>query len=331
MPFAFLIAMYFFFTLFLFISCGSTISLERSLTNTPQESSTQRETASSPLRLYFLDVGQGDAALIVAPDGSAILIDAGDERHGGDIVLGALKAFDISSLAALFATHYHADHIGGVANVVAQSEVAEILDRGAAFAPQTEIYAAYERAVRDLRREALPQQKFRYGEVGVEVVASGGRLLDNISVDHGEDENTLSLGLLITYGAFRCFIGGDLTGGGGDPPYQTPDLETLLSQSIGDIDLLKVSHHGSKTSTNEAFLAETAPEIAVISAGDGNDFGHPHREVIDRLIQHGAEIYLTERGFAQGDEVHVANGHILVEIDNAGGYRIITPPDPLLF
>ncbi|MBI4126275.1 MAG: hypothetical protein HY465_02155, partial [Deltaproteobacteria bacterium] len=91
-----------------------------------------------------------------------------------------------------------------------------------------------------------------------------------------------------------------------------------LGPLVGDIDILRVGHHGSHTSTNANFLAATTPEVAIISVGDGNDYFHPHASVIDRLLEAGIEVYQTERGWTQNEAVHVAEGNVVIEIDHHG-------------
>ncbi|MDO8494369.1 MAG: hypothetical protein Q7S68_03435, partial [Deltaproteobacteria bacterium] len=117
------------------------------------------------------------------------------------------------------------------------------------------------------------------------------------------------------------FTAGDLTGGGGNPPYQTIDLETPLAPLIGDIDVLKVSHHGSHTSSNEFFLDTLQPEMAIISVGANNDFGHPHRTVLERLEERQIEIWKTTDGsvciLSNGKEIQIKS----YAVDNCA-----TPP-----
>jgi beta-lactamase superfamily II metal-dependent hydrolase len=292
--------------------------------------------ATGPARIIIVDVGQGDATLLVAPDGQAMLIDAGPEDSGQLAILPLIESEGIDELKYIVVTHYHDDHMGGVFEVVAgQDEIlgtgddlwpkGGIYDRGE---PQGDIegtlYPSYAAQAAGRRHTAHPGDRFRVGDIHVDVVAAGGALEDGTEIDLGDppDENAASIALLIEYAGFKMFVGGDITGGGGTPPYNTPDIETPLAPIIGDIDILRVSHHGSKTSTNQEFLDHTAPEAAIISVGDGNNFSHPHPSVIDRLVDEGIEVYQTERGYLDREEPVVINGHILIEVEDDGGYDI---------
>lgn len=251
------------------------------------------------VRIVAIDVGQGDATLIVSPEREAILIDAGPTEGGGHAVIETLREEGVTELKSVIATHHHEDHTGGI-------------DEVGKYITPTE-------GVRN-REDVSPGDVVELGDIIVDVVAAGGRLEDGTIVSlEPFDENAASLAFVISYAGTRFFVGGDITGGGGNAPYTTIDVETLLAPLVGDIDILRVSHHGSHTSTNANFLAATTPEVAIISVGDGNDYFHPHASVIDRLLDAGIEVYQTERGWTTDPRVHVANGNIVIEI-NQNGY-----------
>lgn len=277
--------------------------------------------------MIVIDVGQGDATLIIAPTGEALLIDAGPE-DAAPAVRDALAAHRLTALTAIVATHYHADHIGGVAGVIAGNDgiigtadditpTQGVFDRGGSYDGYSAAWESYERAAAHLRQELYPGDRIDAGAVAVTVVAAGGAFVDGSSVPiDPDDENAASIALVIEFGAFRAFVGGDITGGGGEPPFITPDLETPLAGIVGDVDVLKVSHHGSRTSTNQAFIDALKPEIAVISCGDGNDYFHPHLSVVDRLQGASTMVYQTERCFTPHDyDVAVADGSIRITAD----------------
>lgn len=289
-----------------------------------------------PLRIIAVDVGQGDATLIIAPTGEALLVDAGPPGAGRDAILPLLQQAGINELTAIVVTHYHEDHFGGVAEVLAGPDAVRgtaddlvptggIYDRGEPQGPpESPRFPLYAASAAGHRRPAHPGEHLRLGDCDLEVVAAGGMLADGTAIDLGDppDENAASIALLIEYAGFRMLIAGDVTGGGGDPPYRTPDVETALGPLIGDIDVLRVAHHGSQTSTNDAFLDATLPETAIISVGDENDHGHPHRAVVERLLDVGATVYQTERGWSDHAAPVISGGNITIDVDQTGNDEI---------
>ncbi|MFA5810782.1 MAG: MBL fold metallo-hydrolase, partial [bacterium] len=291
------------------------------------------DAAIEPLRIFVIDVGQGDATLIQAPSGEAMLVDAGPVGAGIGRVVPALASRKIAQLEYIVLTHFHDDHTGGLSEVLAGQDgllgtADDITLKGEIYVRGTQEGSSYgdgaplgaERAAPP-ERAALAGDRIGLGDCDVEVVAADGVLKDGIAIDLGDppDENARSIALLISYKGFRMLIAADLTGGGNDPPYQTPDMETPLAPLIGDIDVLRVAHHGSHTSTNQAFLDATKPEVAIISVGDGNDFFHPHTSVIDQLIDAGVSVYQTERGYLDRDGPVVADGDVTIEVKADGG------------
>jgi competence protein ComEC len=127
--------------------------------------------------------------------------------------------------------------------------------------------------------------------------------------------------LLIRYGQFTYATTGDLPGGGGNPPYDTVDVESLLAPVIGQVDVLHLGHHGSHTSSNLKFLETLSPRAAIISVGDGNTYHHPHPSVLQRLTQLQIPVYQTERGHQDGTEAsHVMDGNVIIESDGKNFY-----------
>lgn len=302
----------------------------------PPAVSPPRIDASAPLQITVIDVGQGDATLIRAPTGEAILVDAGPPGAGTEAILPLLQALGIGALQGIVVTHSHEDHFGGVTEVLAGPDAAPgtaddciltggIYDRGEPLRPpESPRFPLYAASTAGHRQAVHPGEHLRLGGIDLEVVAAGGLLADGASIDLGDppDENAASIALLIEYAGFRMLIAGDITGGGGEPPYQAPDVETELGPLIGDIDVLRVAHHGSQTSTNPAFLDALRPETAVISVGDNNDYGHPHRSVVERLLKRGIAVYQTERGWLDLDGPLIAQDDIVIEVDGEGNIEI---------
>jgi beta-lactamase superfamily II metal-dependent hydrolase len=271
------------------------------------------------LEIVHVNVGQGDATLIISPNGKTMLIDGGDTGKGNRVIVPLLKARGIDHLDYIVATHYDADHIGGLDEVINhfQGRIGKILDRGRAGrkkVPGSKAYAQYVTSGKlDTDRDpvSLGSAGFAFDdELRVTVVAAGGCVLGqgHLPVAARLDENSVSVALVISYGRFDYFIGGDLTGGGRSGSRRTPDIETSTGLVVGDIDVLKLSHHGSETSSNEMFLAATSPEVAIASVGnDGKNrrYHHPKRSVLDRLHDLKAagvlkRLYSTNQGETDG-------------------------------
>jgi beta-lactamase superfamily II metal-dependent hydrolase len=296
---------------------------------------------NSFLEIIHIDVGQGDATLIISPSGKTMLVDGGDTGKGNKVVVPLLRARGIETLDYIVATHYDADHIGGLDEVInhMRGDKFRILDRGRAGKKSTPTSKAYAQYVASGALDpnrlpvALGDDVVRLGsEVVVTVVAAGGCVLGKGSspVAAKLDENSVSVAMVISYGSFDYFIGGDLTGGGRSGSRKTPDIETVVARVAGDIDVLKLSHHGSETSSNEEFLASTSPEIAIVSVGNegkNKRYHHPKRSVLKRLhdlnkagvLKH---IYATNKGETDGglktrDQriLKVANGNVLIRSD----------------
>lgn len=267
-------------------------------------------TTAQILTIYHINVGQGDATLIRHSNGKTVLIDAGNTGKGKNVVLPYLQSLGITTLDYLIASHYHADHIGGLDEVIeglSPDSVRFVFDRGGnSPLPATKAFSDYWLAAESINRHyqvALGQTIELSDNVSLRCLAVDGFVMGFGEVKNSRsDENNLSLAWLLslqqsingkTY-TFTYFTGGDC--GGVTGVYA--DLETPLSVIAGDVDVLKINHHGSRYSTNQAFLDSLRPEAGVISVGYRNTYGHPTQETLDRL--QNAEsvrfIYQTETG-----------------------------------
>jgi competence protein ComEC len=266
---------------------------------------------TNPLVISVLSVGQGDATLIIGPNGTTGLIDAGPPYSGLEHILPELRALSINALDWVIVSHYDTDHIGGLLEVLQGEDqtwdtdddialIGSVWDRGEAKYETTPWFGDYcdELDMRDYRNTISVGQTFSLGEgAQIKVVAVDGRYIDG-SIRHlnPDEENEASIAVLIEYGDFSYLTAGDLTGGGFSGNLDKKDLETKLADLVGPVDVAHLNHHGSRTSTNDNYLDTLNPESAVISLGHDNDFGHPHEEVLERLEARNIEVYRTDNG-----------------------------------
>ncbi|HSE51315.1 MAG TPA: DNA internalization-related competence protein ComEC/Rec2 [Gemmatimonadales bacterium] len=242
------------------------------------------------LSLHFLNVGQGDAALIRTPAGRWILVDAGpagpgpnvgtSRDAGREVVLPFLVRRGVRRLAAFVLSHAHLDHGGGAPAVLEEIPAELILE------PAEPVVEA--RYLELLELAAERGMRWRPARAGDSLVVDGVRLTvlhpDTVWAGWRSDLNDDSVVLLVRFGSFQAVLAGDLG----------VRAESLLAGRIGPVDLLKVGHHGSAGSTGLPWLAELAPRAAVISVG-ANRYGHPAPAALARLADAGAEVWRTDR------------------------------------
>ncbi len=234
-------------------------------------------TAPAPVgesvRVTFLDVGQGDAVLIRAPEGQAALVDAG---WGSPV--SSLRALDVDELDLLVATHPHADHIGGMADVINSIPVRFYMDNS-----QTHTTATYQGLASTLQQRTdityliAEPRSISLGSVEIEVLP----LLPIASTDF----NNRSIGLVVRYGDFVAFLGGDS---------EVEELSFWTQQDVvPDVTVLKASHHGSYNGFTSEFLEDAEPEIVAISVGS-NTYGHPHAEALEAYTSASETVLRTD-------------------------------------
>ncbi|MEQ8577249.1 MAG: DNA internalization-related competence protein ComEC/Rec2 [Balneola sp.] len=242
---------------------------------------------SPKMIVTILDVGQGDATFLQTPNGKNILIDAGvwspGSNSGKQILLPFFKENNIQKLDAIFLSHPHADHIGGINDLINETEIDTIYNSG--FEYESNLYRNY---IKLAKSREIPVVSLK---AGTKVYLDENLLILVLGPEKGKfnnDPNQHSLVLNIIHGENEFLFTGDAG----------EDQERRLVENYGhllDTDFLKVGHHGSKTSSELFFLKEVTPDIAVVSVAERNRFGHPHPEAVERLESTQSEIYYTSR------------------------------------
>ena len=232
------------------------------------------------LTMRVLDVGQGDAILIASPAGATILVDGGPDEQ---IAATELARLGVKRLDAVIATHPHADHVAGLPIVLSRIPVGVVLQPGCS--DESPAQAELDRTIADEHlRERNPRagDVFRIGDLRLEVLSPAECFTGTES-----DANNDSLVIVLSHGDDTVLLTGDV---------EVPAQEWLLEEgTLPDVDVLKVPHHGGGTSTPELFDAVHA-EVAVVSVGVGNDYGHPDPAMIDALYASGARVWRTDLG-----------------------------------
>lgn len=240
------------------------------------------------LEVHYIDVGQGDSILIKQGD-SSMLIDAGDNAYGKRVV-GYLKDQGITKLDYIIGTHPHADHIGGLDDVI------KAFDVGAVIMPKvshnTRTFEDVVLAIKDKGLKITTPKagdSFDIGGASFTVVAPNGSTY--------EDLNDYSVITRLVYGENSFIFTGDAE--------EVSEGEVLASGRDIKSDVLKVGHHGSNTSTTDAFLDAVGPKYAVIQVGSENKYGHPTEKTISKLKEKNIEIY---RNDLNGNVIAVSDG-----------------------
>lgn len=241
------------------------------------------------LEVHFIDVGQGDAALVKCGD-AAMLIDAG-ENDKGTLVQNYIRKQGIKSLDYLIVTHPHSDHCGGADVIVTKYDIDTIIMPN---------YAADTASYRDVI-QALDGKNYRVTEpVAGDVYKLGDAEFTIVapnSGDYGDNANNYSVGILLEHGGNKFLFTGDAE----------EEAEEDIAANGMDIsaDVLKIGHHGSRTSSSKEFMDAVSPEYAVISCGEDNEYGHPHAATLNTLRGMGVKVFRTDE---QGSLIAVSDG-----------------------
>ena len=273
------------------------------------------------LTIRILDVGpiNGDAILISSPAGKTVLIDAGDTSKG-KVVVEALKRYNVQQLDYFIATHPHPDHLGGSAEVFKAVKVLNVIDngQGPAAAPSPTPAASSAKAKRAVQpvtqkrggppsitkfyddyKAALSASGAHYetARPGTKYDLGGGALLTVLAPSEpfftkeqmktgGNEPNANSIVVRLDYGSFSMLLAGDA---------EEQTEHRLLTKELDlEARVLKIGHHGSKYASSNDFIKRVKPEIAIVSCGAWNRYGHPAQSVLDRLRAANVKLYRTD-------------------------------------
>lgn len=234
------------------------------------------------LKVYFLDVGQGDAIFIQAPNGNQILVDGGPDKS---ILyrLGQIMPFYDRSIDLVILTHPHADHLNGLINILERYKVDYILESKADT--KTPEFVAWQEAVLKEGANHLFAKAGQVIELGPDLRLVIMHPL-NDKINNVKNPNSLSVVAKLVYGNQSLLLTGDME--------RKEEQKLVFAGADVDSDFLKIAHHGSRTSTTKEFLDKVTPQLAFISVGAKNRYGHPTDEVLDRLENHGIKYYRTD-------------------------------------
>ncbi len=251
----------------------------------------QQEQTAKKLYVYFLDVGQGDGAFIRTPNGKSILIDAGQSALGYDefdagleIVIPFLTKKNITKIDYVVASHAHADHIGGLISVMKKFPVGIVYDSGFSYSSPV-----YEKFLQIIKLKKISYKIAGQGDILNWDPDLTIKVLSPRSNRLFEDPNNNSIVLKITYKNVSFLFTGDIE--------SIAEDEILNNYKKNEISstILKVPHHGSRSSSTEGFIDAVNPEVAVISCGRYNRFRHPHPAIVKLYGEFGIELHRTDK------------------------------------
>jgi len=240
--------------------------------------------APAGMTVVMVDVGQGDGMVVRAPDGQVHVFDAGSNGQGLASMVPVINSLSPTSYGYTVLSHFHSDHLGGLDTVLNTFPFQVALDRGDSNRASNSSINSYLAAAGARRQLVVVGATYQLGGgATMTCICANGSVMGGAFVNpaQAQEENARSLAMRIDYGDFSIWVGGDLTGGGNS----TADVEGPASLACGNVDVYKLNHHGSNTSSSTNLVAQLDPELAIISCGSGNPYGHPTANVTNRLNQ----------------------------------------------
>lgn len=231
------------------------------------------------LSIHIIDVGQGDSILIQTPKNTNILVDGGNE-DSSLIISKFIKAKKAKNLDLVIATHPDTDHIGSLDNVINKFKVSKLY-----LTNKNTNNDSYYNLIQACNKKNIKPQYLSKGDI-INLEDNLKLTILNPSYTH-EDSNSNSIVFKLDYKNKSFLFTGDAT--------KENEIEMINNFNLNDIDFLKVAHHGSKNSSTEEFLKSTTPDVAAISCGYDNAYGHPHKDTLLRLAQINTKVYRTDK------------------------------------
>ncbi len=232
------------------------------------------------LTVAFLDVGQGDAIYIETPDGIQVLVDGGPD---GAVLreLSPLMPLLDKTLDVVLATHSDKDHVGGLISILERYQVETLLLT--TNKNDTSVATVFELSTKEEGADTYFVEAGQVFQLGASTTLA---ILSPVGDETNWESNTASIVARLQYGEIEFMLTGDAP----------TSIEEYVSKVYGDTlesEVLKLGHHGSRTSSGDMFLDTVLPKYAVVSAGEGNSYGHPHKEVVEALRERDIEIVET--------------------------------------
>ena len=232
----------------------------------------------------FIDVGQGDSIFLRSPNGKTMLVDAGTP-DSFESIQNVLSEEGVTKLDVVVMTHPHSDHMGSMKRVIDNYDIATF------YMPDAvNTTSSFDRMLSALEKKKV-KTKVIWGSAKTTINWDGDvevRVLSPIKgADYQDNLNDMSVVIKVTYGETSLLLTGDAES-------YAEELMIASEKELLQADVLKIGHHGSSTSSSQAFLDAVQPKAVVISLGKNNDYGHPHRETMQRLKKMGTEIYRTD-------------------------------------
>ena len=258
--------------------CGC-VEITVQMPTQPQPSLDPDSTGNNMLTVHYIDVGQADCALIET-DGKYVLIDGGN-REDGQLVVSYLQEQGVEELEAVICSHAHEDHVGGLPSVLA------VFPAKAVYSP-TKTYSSevYDDFLYYTDQQGL---EVTIPEPGDEFIVGQARFTVLGPTKSYAETNDTSIIVLLEHLNIRFLFTGDM-----ETAAENDMLDYWDGRLNWNVDVLKVGHHGSNTSSGYRFVYETDPEYAIISVGEGNSYGHPHEEVTSRYSDAGIPMFRTD-------------------------------------
>ena len=250
-----------------------------STTTTTDEEVPHLSEQTKELTIHFIDVGQADCSFIELPNGEEALIDAGNVEDAQTII-SYIEGLDVDDIEYMILTHPHEDHIGSAKEIIEAIEVKKV------YVPDVSSDSKlYENTMLAIKNNNIPLEKSKPGQKILDTFELSFEILAPISMYYSE-LNEYSIVTKLNYQDTSFLFTGDAE--------SVSELEILRSGCYLDSDLLKVGHHGGRTSSSNDFLQAVTPEFSVISSGTDNTYGHPHQDTLDRLSSIGSKVYRTD-------------------------------------